>query len=107
MDLVERKENEVAQLCLTLCNPMDYSLPGSSIHWVLLLKPKFQSFGYHFSIFASSAYHLCYNKRSFLNQFPILTYLKWKHIIIINEKPVSLAVNRSNYYKAMKTQQRQ
>ena len=22
----------VAQLCLTLCNPMDYSLPGSSVH---------------------------------------------------------------------------
>ena len=24
-------ESEVAQLCLTLCNPMDYSLPGSSV----------------------------------------------------------------------------
>ena len=22
----------VAQLCPTLCNPMDYSLPGSSVH---------------------------------------------------------------------------
>ena len=22
----------VAQLCLTLCDPMDYSLPGSSVH---------------------------------------------------------------------------
>ena len=29
----ERKsESEVAQLCLTLINPMDCSLPGSSIH---------------------------------------------------------------------------
>ena len=28
----ERKESEVAQLCLTLCDPMDYSLPGSSVH---------------------------------------------------------------------------
>ena len=26
------KESEVAQECLTLCNPMDYSLPASSIH---------------------------------------------------------------------------
>ena len=25
------KESEVAQLCLTLCNPMDGSLPGSSV----------------------------------------------------------------------------
>ena len=23
------------QLCLTLCNPMDCSLPGSSLHWIL------------------------------------------------------------------------
>ena len=25
-------ESEVAQLCPTLCNPMDCSLPGSSVH---------------------------------------------------------------------------
>ena len=24
--------SEVAQLCLTLCDPMDCSLPGSSVH---------------------------------------------------------------------------
>ena len=28
-------ESEVAQSCLTLSNPMDYSLPGSSIHGIL------------------------------------------------------------------------
>ena len=27
-------ESEVAQSCLTLCNPMDYSLPGSSVHGI-------------------------------------------------------------------------
>ena len=27
------KWSEVAQSCLTLCDPMDCSLPGSSIHW--------------------------------------------------------------------------
>ena len=27
-----KKESEVAQLCLTLCEPMDCSPPGSSIH---------------------------------------------------------------------------
>ena len=26
--------SEVAQFCLTLCNPMDSSLPGSSIHGI-------------------------------------------------------------------------
>ena len=25
----------VTQLCLTLCDPMDCSLPGSSVHWIL------------------------------------------------------------------------
>ena len=25
---------EVAQLCLTLCDPMDYSLPGFSVHGI-------------------------------------------------------------------------
>ena len=25
----------VAQLCLTLCDPMDCSLPGSSVHGIL------------------------------------------------------------------------
>ena len=29
------KESEVAQSCPTLCNPVDCSLPGSSIHGIL------------------------------------------------------------------------
>ena len=28
------KKSEVAQLCLTLCNPMDCSIPGSSVHGI-------------------------------------------------------------------------
>ena len=33
----EKSENEVliAQSCVTLCNPMDYSLPGSLFHQIL------------------------------------------------------------------------
>ena len=27
-----KRESEVAQSCLTLSDPMDYSLPGSSVH---------------------------------------------------------------------------
>ena len=30
-----KRESEVAQSCLTLSNPMDCSLPGSSIHGIL------------------------------------------------------------------------
>ena len=29
-----KKESEVAKSCLTLCNPMDCSLPGSSVHGI-------------------------------------------------------------------------
>ena len=31
-------ELKVAQLCPTLCDPMDYSLPGSSVHRVLQVR---------------------------------------------------------------------
>ena len=27
-------QSEVAQSCLTLCDGMDCSLPGSSVHWI-------------------------------------------------------------------------
>ena len=30
-----KKESEVTQSCLTLCNPVDCSLPGFSIHRIL------------------------------------------------------------------------
>ena len=32
---LESKESEVAQSCPTLCDPMDCSLPGSSLHGIL------------------------------------------------------------------------
>ena len=30
----QKSESEIAQLCLTLCDPMDCSLPGCFIHWI-------------------------------------------------------------------------
>ena len=33
-----KSESEVAQLCLTLSDPMDWSLPGSSIHGIFQAK---------------------------------------------------------------------
>ena len=32
--LLSENESEIAQSCLTLCDPMDCSLPGSSIHGI-------------------------------------------------------------------------
>ena len=36
--LEHERESEVAQLCPTLCNSMDCSLPGSSIHGIFQAK---------------------------------------------------------------------
>ena len=33
-----KRESEVGQLCLTLCDPMDCSIPGSSVHGIFLAK---------------------------------------------------------------------
>jgi len=32
---MSESESEVAQSCLTLCDPMDCNLPGSSVHRIL------------------------------------------------------------------------
>ena len=37
-----KSESEVAQSCLTLSNPMDYSPPGSSIHGISILTHKIE-----------------------------------------------------------------
>ena len=29
-----KSESEVSQSCLTVCDPMDGSPPGSSVHWI-------------------------------------------------------------------------
>ena len=33
---VSVNECSFIQSCLSLCDPMDYSLPGSSVHWIIL-----------------------------------------------------------------------
>ena len=35
VNMVDESESEVAQSCPTLCNPVDCSLPGSSLHGLL------------------------------------------------------------------------
>ena len=35
---IDESESEVAQSCLTLCNPMDCSLPGSTVHGIFQVR---------------------------------------------------------------------
>ena len=39
-----KKEHEVTQSCLTLCNPMDCNLPGSSVHGIFQARVVFAFF---------------------------------------------------------------
>ena len=36
--LISESESEIAQSCLTLCDPIDRSLPGTSIHGIFRAK---------------------------------------------------------------------
>ena len=38
LPFTRESESEVARLCPTLCNPMDYSLPGSSVHEIFQVR---------------------------------------------------------------------
>ena len=72
-----KSESEVSQSCRTLCNPMDCSLPGSSIHgifqarileWVAIsfsrdlpnpgIKPGSLALGRHFTIWPTRKVHI-------------------------------------------------
>ena len=55
LNTCQNKRSEIAQSCLTLCDPVDCSLPGSSVHgifqarileWVLLIKYFFKYFSF-------------------------------------------------------------
>ena len=84
-----KSESEVAQSCTTLCDPMDYSLPGSSIHGI------FQARVLEWVAIAFSTKWLCYLQieDSFNPSFPIYILLKvfsclfspaWTSRIIMN-----------------------
>ena len=51
-----KSESEVAQLCLTLSDPMDCSLPGSSVHGIF--QARVLEWG---AIAFSSIYNVTYN----------------------------------------------
>ena len=93
-----RKESEVAQSCPTLCNPIDCSLPGSSVHGIFqarvleyssfLLQSIFPTQGWKPGLphCRQTLYHLSHQGNpeiSILN----LNYYAYKHIIyFINSK---------------------
>ena len=54
----ERKESEVSQSCLTLCDPTDCSLPGSFVHGILqarILEWVAISFSNYFTFFSQNS----------------------------------------------------
>ena len=71
-----KSESEVAQLCLTLSDPMDCSLPGSSIHGIL------QARGLEWGAIASSeTYAPDSSKMHLVTTSPLwLTLQRWLYI---------------------------
>ena len=68
-----KSESEVTQSCLTLRDPMDYSLPGSSIHGIFqarLLEWVAVAYCHHYS-FDRTVLSLCYFSLNTTNCFPM------------------------------------
>ena len=72
-----KSESEVPQSCLTLCNPMECSLPGSSVHGIL--KARVLEWG---------AMLILKKKRDFKSRIQVLTLINWKKESKLNSKQV-------------------
>ena len=64
-----KSESEVSQLCLTLSDPMDYSLPGSSVHGI------FQARVLEWGAIAFSGTELRTIQIFFPDRFKVVTFL--------------------------------
>jgi len=64
-----KSESEVAQSCLTLSDPMDFSLPGSSIHGI------FQARVLEWGASAFSASSVCLTLKAYLLELFLLPIL--------------------------------
>ena len=70
---MHESESEVAQSCLTLSDPMDYSLPGSSIYGI------FQARVQEWDAIAFSANDLKYDQKAELSDF--LVFSNWYRLL--------------------------
>ena len=77
-----KSESEVAQLCLTLSDPMDCSLPGSSIHGI------FQARVLEWGAIAFSIYTIKYYSAIKKNTF-VLVLMRWMQLEPIIQSEVS------------------
>ena len=83
-----KSESEVAQSCLTLSDPMDCSLPGSSVHGIFQAKVlewgaiAFSTSSVHYTL--NSSWCLTSDKMNFFyNSFLRITILLLKHQLYI------------------------
>ena len=86
-----KSEKEVAQSCPTLSDPMDYSLPGSSIHGIF--QARVLEWG---AIAFSPHYHL-------LSQIQLLV-IPWIVTTPLPQAPLSMEFSRQEYWRELKSQ---
>ena len=106
-----KSESEVAQSCPTLCNPMDCSLPGSSLHGILQARVKVIAIKYEclFPVGTEIKLYLIYLDAIFFNffpkQFPHLKLKMTLHLVPCSRKmftiycpfPQSLLISPNNF----------
>ena len=114
-----KKESEVAQSCPTLCDPMDYSLPGSSIHgifqarileWIAISLPRVSSWTRDGSwisrIAGKTIYHLSHQGSPCLSmklKVKLLSHI-WLFATpwtIAYQAPPSMGFSRQEYWSGL------
>ena len=78
-----KNESEVAQSCLTLCNPLDCSLPGSPIHGIFQARvPEWGAIAFSYPSILMLNSLLCHKAFSDsparMNHFYAFSYLVWR-----------------------------
>ena len=94
-----KSESEVAQSCLTLCDPTDCSLPGSSVHGIS------QARALEWGTIAFSDIHTAAAAAKSLQSCPMLLYLKLvnnKHLLYSTENNTHHFIRTYNGKKSEK-----
>ena len=84
--------NSVAQLCLTLCNPMDCSTLGFPVHQQL---PEFAQTHVHLSVMPSNHLILCRPLHALPSVFPSIRVFFNESVFISHDQSIGVSASAS------------
>ena len=82
----------VAQLCLTLCDPMDCSMPGLPVHHQLMSLPELMSIE---SVMTSNHLILCHPLSSCLQSFPTSGSFQMSQLFTLGGQIIGVSASTS------------